>query len=148
MRSQCWGGMTDWDLSQWCNFNTSRTHALVIAYSTPEYIPCCQNCHSYHLAQTVGHCPGSWRTRHSCTAGSILYSHQTQLRSRAMPFLWRSLHRTISFWTLYHLSYTLCQLWVYCRIINQREHWYFCTCQAFSASCILLTLASSLLFCY
>ena len=91
---------------------------------------------------------GSWRTRHSCTAGSISYSHQTQLWSRAMPFLWWSLQRTISFWTLYHLSYTLCQLWVYCRIINQREHWYFCTCQAFSASCILLTLASSLLFCY
>ena len=96
----------------------------------------------------VGHGPGSWCTRHSCTAGSISYSHQTQLQSRAMPFLWRSLHRTISFWTLYHLSYTLCQLWVYCQIINQREHWYFCTCQAFSASCILLTLASSLLFCY
>ena len=114
--------------------------------STPEYIPCCQNCHSYHLAQTVGHGSGSWCTRHSCTAGSISHSHQTQLQSKAMPFLQQPLHQTIPFLTLHHLSYTLCQFWVYCWVVNQREHRYFCTCQAFSASCILLTL--SLASCY
>ena len=53
---------------------------------TPEYVPCCQNCHSYHLTQIVGHDSGSWHTRLQvlyCTLISSVKSHALSMKNQS-----------------------------------------------------------------